>query len=226
MKQNGLKQSALQALIACLLLASPLTALAEEGSADNNKTGGQPAQGQPAQGKSAFEFDFYDQIMNPLLTREDERLCGLDKACIDLWRKGKLQIFKEGNLFTADFNMDGKPDTAMILEKYIDDDPTDKAYYIYISTKDAEGKEQILLHEPLVDARNIVDTWYDDKKNALIIDTGGRIQKSESVTQLGGAAFIYESAEKLYKVIIAISWNPKIDKFEIVCPAFGKKKRK
>lgn len=181
----------------------------------------------PDQGKSVFEFDSYEQIVNPLLSGENERLCGLDKACIELWRKGKLQIFTEGRLFTGDFNNDGKPDSAVILEKDIDeDDPSEKAFYIYITTAGEDGKRKVLLHELLPDTHSIVEFFWDAKRNALVIDTGGRVQRSENVTQLGGAAFIYESAEKLYKVIIAISWNPKTQKFDIVSPVFGKKKRK
>ncbi len=222
-----------QALLSAALLGSMLSGYLLPASAEDAASfkpeGSLPASS--TEGKHVFEYDYYAQLTDPLPAHEEERLCGLDKICVTLWRKGKLEIFKEGRLFQGDFNSDGIEDEAMVLEKDQEDDPLGKDYYIYISTKyKPDDKPTVLLHELIPNASNIVDVFWDQKRNALVIDTGGRIERNESISQIGGAAYVYESAAKVYKVVVVVSWNPKTDKFDVIEPGFKwdqkKKKRK
>lgn len=172
--------------------------------------------------KDPFEYEYFEDLVSPVPAHEEERLCGLDKVCVTLWKKGKLQIYKQGRLFEGDFNFDSKPDEAVILEKDDPDDPTGKEYYIYISSK--EGNERkVLLHELIPGAPNIIDVFIDRVKNAIVIDTGGRITRTSSIGSVGGSGYVYETGQVI-KVVVVIVWNAKSGKFDLITPGFGKKK--
>lgn len=87
--------------------------------------------------KTPFEFEYFEELLNTVPEKERERLCGLDKVCVELWRKGKLQIYKEGRLIEGDFNEDGITEQAMILETDSESEAEAgmgrKDYWIYIS---------------------------------------------------------------------------------------------
>ena len=184
---------------------------------------------QKAEQKTAFDFDYYEELMDPLPGKEHERLCGLDKVCVELWRKQKMQVWKEGRLFTGDFNGDGSTDEAVILEGEDPDDEDEKVFYIYISSKDkATGKRKVEFHELLTEAKNIVDVFWDKNKNALVIDTGGRVVRTESATASVGAAGVGYSypTDKVLKVVLVVSWDAKANKYELIQPKFETRKRK
>ncbi len=184
---------------------------------------------QKAEQKTAFDYDYYEELMQPVPTKEHERLCGLDKVCIELWRKQKMEVWKEGRLFTGDFNGDGVTDEAVILEGEDPDDEAEKVFYVYISSKDkATGQRKVEFHELLAGAKNVVDVFWDKNKNALVIDTGGRVVRTESATTSVGAAgtgFSYATG-KVLKVVLVVSWDAKANKYELIYPNFETPKRK
>lgn len=178
---------------------------------------GSTAVNEGSENKEPFEFDYYETLMNPLETRQRERLCGLDKVCIELWRKGKLQINKEGRLFSWDFNGDGKADEAVILEEDDEDDPASKNYLVYITTTSEDGKTKILFHELLPEAHNVIDVFVDKTKNALVIDTGGRIVRTQTHLSYGYDGAYYQSGQTL-KVVVVVHFDPKLGKFQSLVP--------
>lgn len=179
--------------------------------------------------RTPFDFDYYEDLMQPVPDKERKRLCGLDKICVELWQKQKMHVYKEGRLFTGDFNSDGITDEAVILEGEEADDPDEKVYYIYISSKDKDkGERKLWFHEVLPDARNVVDVFFDKDKNALVIDTGGRVVRTESATTSVGASgsgYTY-STGKVRKVVIVVLWNPKNNTYELLQPGEQNNKRK
>jgi len=177
--------------------------------------------------EKVFDFDLYKSMIDPLNGDGSERLCGLDQVCIDLWHKEKLEIYKDGRLFSGDFNGDGRPDEAIILEK---DNPKmllGKEFYILITSTDDDGKQKVLLHELLPNATNIVSTRWDKESKALLVDTGGRAQRSNvNVTQIGGPSVINETgAGQSEKSVISIVWNGKDNKFDVLTHRSSKKKK-
>lgn len=219
-----LAKSVLYLGCALLSLSSCIAVLADD-SAPSNST--EPTvTSSPAQEK-VFDFDFYKSMVDPLNGDGSERLCGLDQACIELWHKEKLEIYKDGRLFSGDFNGDGKLDEAIILEK---DNPKmmlGKEFYILITTTDDDGKQKVLLHALLPNASNIVSTRWDKANNALLIDTGGRSQHSNiNVTQIGGPSVINETGNaKSEKSVISIVWNSKANKFDVLTRSISKKNK-
>lgn len=106
-------------------------------SAAHAQNFGFPGAESAADQKTPFEFEYFDELLNTIPEKERERLCGLDKVCVELWRKGKLQIYKEGRLIEGDFNEDGITEQAMILETDSESEAEAgmgrKDYWIYIS---------------------------------------------------------------------------------------------
>ena len=129
--------------IACFWISLLLTTAptpADEAAAPRDAAAGKttpPAPQTPPKTptQTPFDYDYYEELMAPVPDHEQERLCGLDKVCMTLWKKGKLQLYKEGRLFVSDFNQDGIKDEAVILEKDEPDFPEDKDYLISITTK-------------------------------------------------------------------------------------------
>ena len=231
----ALKNTAIGLLVAATLKLCASSALAGDESRDAcSAPGGQcpPAPGSSAsstENKEPFEFEYFEEMMNPVESREKERLCGLDKVCVTLWKKGKLKLFKEGRLFEADFDGDGVKDEAVILEQDVEDDPMAKEYLVYISNV-RDGQRKILLHELVPEAQNIIDVFWDPVKKALVIDTGGRIVKTQTMESIGGSGYMYETG-KVLKVVVVVKFNAQTNKFDIFVPStsskpVGKKQKK
>lgn len=173
--------------------------------------------------QTAFEFDEFQGMVAGVPNNEVERLCGLDKICVTLWKKGKLQIYKEGRVFRGDFNQDGVQDEAIILERDAsDDDPEDKEFLVCITTPE-NGLHKVLLHEVIPGANNVVEVFVDEARKALVIDTGGRIIRSQSMASYGDMP-LYPASAKEIKVVVLVVWNPKTKRFDLVTPALGKTK--
>jgi hypothetical protein len=175
----------------------------------------------PAATQTPFEFEYFEELMAPVEDWKDERLCGLDKVCMVLWKKGKLQIYREGRIYTGDYNLDGMPDEALILEKDDPDDPTIKEFYVSITSAE-KGRRKCLLHQLIPNANNILSVDWDPEKKALIIDTGGRVTKTPMITTYGTGA-IYGNTQVI-KLIVVVVWNPRTRKFDVLTPGFGKGK--
>ncbi len=117
-----------------LLVASSTPAIAQNFGFPSSESG------TPEEQKTPFEFEYFDELLGTIPEKERERLCGLDKVCVELWKKGKLQIYKEGRLLEGDFNGDGVTEQAMILETDSESEAEigmeRKDYWIYISQPD------------------------------------------------------------------------------------------
>ncbi|MBX9688661.1 MAG: hypothetical protein K2X27_18275 [Candidatus Obscuribacterales bacterium] len=178
------------------------------------------------EGKTPFDFDYYENLLQSLAKTDRIRICGLDKVCVNLWRKGKLQIFKEGRIFEGDFNSDGEADEAVILEEDDDDDSDLKTYCIHISTLGKDGSRRVILHEAIPTAQNIIDVFVDRTKNAIVIDTGGRLAKTTSIESLGGVGGYMYEVGRVIKVVAVVAWDKKSQKFDIFMPSYEKSKKK
>ena len=173
--------------------------------------------------RTPFDYEYFEELMNsihavsnPNEAKESERLCGLDSYCITLWKKGQLQVYKDGRLISGDFNGDGISDDAFITERDKNGGASGKEYAISITTK-VNGKGKILMHQTLREANNIVEFFWDADKKAIVIDTGKRVVKTATVTNVTGSGFKNESNQN-FKVVATVTWNPKTEKFDLLYP--------
>lgn len=179
----------------------------------------------PAAQITPFDYDFYTELMSPIPNSSDERLQGLDKNLMSLWRQEKLQVQKEGRILSGDFNGDGIADEAILLEKDSDEDPSGKDVWIAITSK-KDGARKLLCHKKLPGAHaSIISFTWDAGKHEFAIDTGKRIIQTETVSSVGGSGFGTRT-DQTKKEIILVSWNPKKDEFDVHVPSTAKTKHK
>lgn len=206
----------------------------------------------PAEEASApqtpFEYDYFEELMEPA-PHESERLCGLDKVCVKLWKSGKLEVYKEGRLLEGDFNGDGVADAAMILEKDSKTEQVGKDYWIYVSTAAAAAKSdaasatksdaaaaaktdappvkeghKLMLYSQIPDAFNVVEFGWDEEKKALVIDIGERIMHTNASMYMDPAGMVGNNMSgKTEKVLVLVSWNPTSQKYEMHEPVKSRK---
>ncbi len=186
-------------------------------SADAAVAGDDEDQVSAAKPKVPFDFDYFEELMAPVPNHEEERLCGLDKVCVTLWKKGQLQVDQAGHILNGDFNGDGISETAIVLEQNPPDAPADKSFLIYISQKQGETRK-VLLHALLPEAKNILEMFWDDEKKAIVIDTGGRFVQTDILSSYNGSIYSY-NAGKVQKVVEVVLWNPKTSTFDIIDPS-------
>ena len=189
--------------------------------------------------KTPFDFEYFDELLGTVPEKERERLCGLDKVCIDLWRKGKLQIYKEGRLLEGDFNGDGVSEQAMILETDVQSEseaPADrKDFWIHITQATDESTapdklvkgRKVLLHEMLPNAFNVIDFSWDAKRKGLVIDVGERLTRSTGagISDLNQALGTVHPG-RTDKVVVVVTWNDKTNKYDLLVPIKGLKHRR
>lgn len=236
------RKTVLVSTLVLLTIASSSASAQDFGAAGVSNSGGEEP-------KTPFEFEYFDELLGTIPEKERERLCGLDKVCVELWRKGKLQIFKEGRLIEGDFNEDGITEEAMILETDSVSDATQKDYWIYVSQPESEGPRiqneipeksgtpplpeklvkghKILLHEPIPDAFNVIDFFWDPKRKGLVIDIGERLMRSSSngLSDPSQVTGVVQSGVA-QKVVVVVTWNSKSNKFDLIVPIKGLKHRK
>ena len=124
-----LPQTAFSAESTSYRLADSATAASNRSeAASSEETGASAGSNSPDESaeQSPFEYEYFEELIEPIEGGGTERLCGLDKVCVTLWKKGKLQIYKEGRLLEGDFNNNGIPDEAIVLEKDLADATTNQ----------------------------------------------------------------------------------------------------
>ena len=172
-----------------------------------------------------FDYDSYTDLMSPIPNSSDERLQGLDKSLMNLWRQEKLQVQKEGHMLSGDFNGDGVADDSILLEKDSDEDPAGKDVWIAITTK-KDGTRKLLCHKKLPGAHaSIISFSWDADKHEFAIDTGKRVTQTETLSSVGGSGFKTQT-DQTRKEIILVSWNPKKEEFDVHLPSTAKTKHK
>lgn len=246
--------SRLKSLLAALALLPVLTTWSVKAESLDPNTLEIPKAASPESqiNETPFEFDYFQQL-DPETEPERKRLCGLDKVCIELWKKGKLQIYKEGRLIEGDFNNDGIQEQAMILETDAANEQTGKDYWIHITQAqeqkagsdatpavgnaanspakaDAETtpiSHKVLFDEMIPDAFNVIDFSWDEKRKSLVIDIGERVYHGTTAMTVDPTQTLMVAQQgKTDKVLVFVGWNAKTNKFELTMPVKGQKHKK
>jgi hypothetical protein len=167
-----------------------------------------------------FEYDEFAAVraLDPNLA--DARLSGMNKACMRLWKNGDMMATEHGMVVRADFNGDGQTDIAVAMEK--DHSATEEDlidYYVVAASRSRDGGLKLMQTVPLSGGHSVVEMLWDEKKNAISVDTGERQLISQStVTMLGDGKLIGGLSKKTGDVEIRLtflSWDTKTKKFDL-----------
>ncbi len=210
LRHQAVKRIGIRSVTVAMLLSSGLSAAHAENF-------GFPSAETQTDQKTPFEFEYFEELLNTVPEKERERLCGLDKVCVELWRKGKLQIYKEGRLIEGDFNEDGITEQAMILETDSESEAEAgmgrKDYWIYISQPEDDKTADTKSDSPAPDTKP-AETGGSNNSGAA-----GDNSKTEANKSLSGAA-LPDRLVKGHKVllheilpdafnVIDFFWDPK-----------------
>jgi hypothetical protein len=166
-----------------------------------------------------FDYNEFEAVraLDPNMT--EARLCGMNKACMKLWRNGDMLATEHGMVVRADFNGDGQTDIAVALEKDHPDSLDVIDYYVIAAARSKDGGLRLMETVPFPPGHSIVEMLWDDKKHAISVDTGERQLVSQStVTMLGSGNILGGLSKKTGEVEIRLTflnWDSKTRKFDV-----------
>jgi hypothetical protein len=165
-----------------------------------------------------FDYEEFVAVRALDPNMQEARLCGMNKACMRLWKNGDLLATEHGMVVRADFNDDGERDIGIAMEK-------DKAapaegieYFVMAATRNKDGSFRLLQTVPLPGTHAVIDTFWEEPKHSIAVDTGERQLMSEStVTMAGDGKLIGGFSKKTGNVetrLTYLNWDAKNKKFD------------
>lgn len=165
-----------------------------------------------------FDYDEFAAVRALDPTMSDARLCGLNKACIKLWKNGEMLVPEHGMVVRADFNEDGITDIGMAMEKDKPEGEVGLNYFFMTATKTKEGYK-LMETTALPKAHTLVEAYWDMLKKSIAIDTGERQLISEStVTMQADGKLLGNFSPRTGNVetrLTYLHWDDKRHKFDL-----------
>ena len=172
-----------------------------------------------------FDYEEFSAIRALDPNMSEARLCGMNKACMKLWKNGEMLATEHGMVVRADFDGDGSTAVGVAMEK--DRPGSEHAapgaeeqldYYMVMARHSKDNTYSLMQTVPLRDAHNVVECSWEDRKHAIAVDVGERQLISQStVTMLGDGKLLGGLSKKTGELemrMTYLTWDAKAKKFD------------